>query len=97
MNLFTLIYKKENVLIIFLNKFDLFIIMLAALGSLASYAIPQLLTFASKKIMNTNLGSSVAKNLGSKGLRTIATSIGRNYKKMMNNNYNNQLDPYANA
>jgi hypothetical protein len=42
--------------------------MIAALGSLASYALPKLLTFASKKLFNTNIGSTVHKALRSKGM-----------------------------
>jgi hypothetical protein len=33
--------------------------MLAALGGLASYAIPKLMTFAAKKIKSTPLGSQL--------------------------------------
>ena len=61
--------------------------MLAALGSLASYAVPKLLTFASKKLFNTNLGSSLHKSLQSKGMRDLGRNIKRNYVKMMNDNY----------
>ena len=56
--------------------------MLAALGSLASYALPKLMTFASKKFFNTNIGSTLHKNLKNKGLQNLARNIGRNYKKM---------------
>lgn len=61
--------------------------MLSALGSLASYAVPKLLTFASKKFFNTNIGSTIHKNLRGKGLENLGRNIGRNYKKMMNNSY----------
>lgn len=38
-----------------------YIIMMGILGSLASQAIPQLLTFATKKLLNTPIGQQVAK------------------------------------
>jgi len=54
---------KNLIIIIYYLKY-----MIAALGSLASYALPKLLTFASKKLFNTNIGSTVHKALRSKGM-----------------------------
>lgn len=63
--------------------------MLPALGSLASWALPKLLTFASKKIFSTPLGQQVHKSLQSSGLSKLGKNIKNNYVKMMNNTYDN--------
>lgn len=71
--------------------------MLAALGSLASYALPKLLTFASKKILNTPLGSKIKSVARAGGFEGLGKNIKNNYVKMMNNSYNDQKNPLQNA
>ena len=68
-------------------------IMLAALGSLASYAVPKLLSFASKKLFHTPLGAKIKRGLANPVVRNVATNIRRNYKKMMDNQYNEDKNP----
>ncbi len=62
--------------------------MIAALGSLASWAVPKLLTFASKKLFSSPLGQQVHKAITSDRGSQIGRNIKRNFVKMMNNNYN---------
>lgn len=71
--------------------------MLAALGSIASYAIPQLLSFASKKLLNTPLGAKVKSVARSGGFDGLGTNIQRNFVKMMNNTYDTSKNPEQNA
>lgn len=59
--------------------------MLAALGSLASWAVPELLTFASKKILGSNVGTAVSKTLRNPQVKGVLKNIGTNYKRMMTN------------
>lgn len=67
--------------------------MLAALGSIASYAIPQLLSFASKKFLNTPLGSKVKGVIKGGGFDGLGKNIRNNYVKMMNNSYDDTRNP----
>jgi hypothetical protein len=71
--------------------------MLAALGSIASYALPQLLSFASKKLMSTPLGSKVKGIAKAGGFDGMGTDIKRNFIKMMNNTYDRNKSPGQNA
>jgi hypothetical protein len=66
--------------------------MLAALGSLASWAVPELLTFASKKLFHSNIGQSVAKGLNNPKVRALGRNIKKNYVKMMNDEYDTEKD-----
>lgn len=47
--------------------------MLAALGTLASVALPKIISFASKKLMHTNIGKVAAKAI--KGADRIGMKI----------------------
>lgn len=62
--------------------------MLAALGSLASWGLPKLLTFASKKLLHTNIGKAASKVIQSPLGKNVIQNVGRNYNKMMSGNYN---------
>lgn len=47
--------------------------MLAALGSLASYAVPKLLTFASKKLLSTPIGQHIQNTIRNPHVRRIGS------------------------
>lgn len=49
--------------------------MLAALGGLASYAIPKLMTFAAKKIKSTPLGSQIYNTMKDPMVRKVIQDV----------------------
>lgn len=56
--------------------------MLAALGSLASWAVPKLLNFASKKIQSTPLGQTIFKTIKSPTVQKVGKNIASNFTRM---------------
>jgi hypothetical protein len=54
--------------------------MLAALGGLASYAIPKLMTFAAKKLKSNPLGNHLYNTIKDPQVAKIISDIKTNYK-----------------
>lgn len=67
--------------------------MLAALGGLASWAVPKLISFVAKKFTNTPIGQHVSNTIKQPAFKKIIKQTGSNLNKMMNNTYNDDKTP----